>query len=71
MKGNPMLKLWNDLIHDGAFARKVIRAALVGGGVAASSGELPMDLPPWVAMILIVLGMMIRAGKPENGKAET
>ena len=65
-----MKKLWDDLINDGAFARKVIRGILVGAGVAASSGGLPVDLPPWVATILIFVGMMIRAGSPEPERAK-
>lgn len=60
-----MKKLWDDFINDGAFAKKVTRAVLVGAGVAASSAELPVDVPPWLATLLIVIGMMIRAGSAE------
>ena len=64
-----MKKVWNDLVNDGAFARKIARAILVGAGVAGSSAELPIDVPAWLATILIVIGMMIRAGSAETPPA--
>jgi len=61
-----MKQLWDSFMNDGAATKKCLRAILGAGGVAASAGTLPVDLPPWLAALMVFGALMIRAGKPEK-----
>lgn len=57
-----MKEIWQQFVNDGTFARRLLRAIVLGAGLWLQQGGID-GLPPWVGALIAMAALMVAAGE--------
>ena len=63
-----MKKIWDQFVNDGTFARRMIRAVVLGFGLFLEQGGID-GVPPWLGAIVAMASLMVAAGERNDTPA--